>query len=337
MNLEEQIKALLEKKSEEVKDSKEDAKQDQQPADHQDQQEEQPAVTIENPLDPNLTAADLSPQAEIQDAQEQGVKDEEEENKKENQVAESIGDLMGADLSEEFKANAQKIFETAVAHQVAQIKESLEKEQQLAVTKIEEDFENKFVQRCKLFEEEHCEKIDGYLGHLVESWKQDNEVALEAAIKSELTEAFIGNLKQFFESHYMDLPSEKVDLYQQAIDEKQEIESKLNESVQEMKVLEEQLNGFKREHIIEEFSKEFSSLDKARLKSLTEDFEFDDEESFRKKVSNVKGSFFTTKGNAKEQLTEDLISTPKIVETGTKVNLEENTTMSAYVRALSRK
>lgn len=332
MTLEEQIKALLEATDQKADDKDEDQSDDKDQADRVD---DEPAVKIENPMDPDLTSSE-TPQGDIAAAEKQGEEDEDEEEEKEK-VSESISDLLGDEFSSEFKLKAQTIFEAAVKDQVIKIEQKLQEEHNATVAKLEEKFEEKFVQRSKQLEEETGDKIDGYLNFLAEEWKKDNEVALEAAIKSELTESFIDNLKTLFEQHYVDLPEQKVDLYAKVVEEKSEMESALATTVGSLKKLTEELNQIKRDQIIEEAAKEFSSLDQARFKTLTEDFAFEDADTFKTKVGIVKKSFFGQKSTAKEQLTEELTKSEKIVESSEPVQIVENTVMSAYLSALGKK
>ena len=305
MTLEDQIRALLEAKQNKDKDQDKADQDDQQQADRVD---DEPAVKIENPMDPNLTSSEISPQEEIANAEMQGqankqnvqeyfvrgtvngkkfqsvtddaysadqikaqnphLTDDEakavqnhtesdeftngDEYTSSNQnghkvivhtnggyqgdvthtlnkigVDESISDLLGDEFSEEFKVKAQTIFEAAVKDQVMKFEAKLQEEQNAAAAKLQEEFDEKFEQMKKHLEEETSDKIDGYLSHLAEEWKKDNEIALEAAIKSELTESFINNLKTVFEQHYIDLPEDKVDLYQKTLEEKAEMENAL--------------------------------------------------------------------------------------------------------------
>jgi hypothetical protein len=345
MKLEDQIRALLEAKNEDKDDQAQAQPADAEAQGQADRVEDEPAVKIENPMDPNLTSSEGSenPQDEIAAAEQQGVQDEADEDKKEKveeaAVAESISDLLGDEFSDEFKLKAQTIFEAAVKDQVTQIQAKLQEEQNAAVAKLTEEFEDKFIARSKQLEEETSDKIDGYLNFLAEEWKQDNKIALEHAIKSELTESFITNLKSLFEQHYVDLPEDKVDVYVKALEEKTELENALATTVGSLTKLTEEVNAFKREQIITEAVKDFTSLDAARFKTLTEDFAFEDSESFKTKLGIVKQSFFNQKQTAaKEQLTEELTKTPEIVEDGSHVEtVTENTVMDRYVRALGKK
>ena len=355
MTLEDQIKALLE--ANEKKDA-EAAGDDKEPADQVDQE---PAVKIENPMDPNLTPSDVatSPQDEIDAAESQGAADvaaeqglrnpeepeskeadadKDEDKKKADQVTESIADLLGNEFSDEFKLKAQTIFEAAVKDQVLQIQEKLQEEHQAAVAVLEDKFQEKLATRSQQLDEENSDKIDGYLNFLAEEWKKDNQIALESAIKTELTESFITQLKSVFEQHYFDLPEEKVDAYSKALEEKAEVESALATTVGSLKKLTEELNQIRREQIIAESTKDLAGLDATRLVALTEDFAFEDAETFKQKVSIVKTQFFGKKSSqAKEQLTEELTkSTPIVEEVAAVETVQEGNAMSAYVKALRK-
>lgn len=346
MTLEDQIKALLEAKEEKKDKDQADGKE------QADRMDDEPAVKIDNPMDPNLSSSEMGDQMPAQvmdkdeDEKEESDEEEKEDEKEEDEdsdddkkkMQESISDLLGDEFSDEFKLKAATIFEAAVKAQVTEFKAQLQEEQNAAVAKLQEEFDEKFAIRCKQLDEETSDKIDGYLSFLAEEWKKDNAIALEAAIKTELTESFITNLKTLFEQHYVDLPDEKVDLYTQSLQEKAELEKALATSVTSMKQLSEELAQIKREQIIEESVKDFTSLDVARFKTLVEDFAYENEETFKKKISIVKKSFFEQKqSQAKEQLTEDLVKTQEIVEDTSVEVPQENQAMSVYLRALGKK
>ena len=340
MTLEDQIKAILESSQKEQEAADAD-KQDSMPAATQaDRVDDEPAVKIENPMDPDLVSSEQdSPQGEIAAAELQGQKSEDEdEDKEKEQVKESISSLLGSEFSDEFKLTAETIFEAAVKDRVMQIEAKLTEEHEAKASKLREDFDEQLSIRMRELEEETSDKIDGYLNYLAEEWKKDNTISLESAIKTELTESFINGMKTLFEQHYFELPDEKVDLYSKALEEKAGLETALANTVGKLAKLTESVNQFKREQIITEETKDFSELDIARFKSLTEDFEFDDEQTFHRRVQIVKRSFFEGKQNfTREQITEDFADTPKIVVTESVVEETERPAMNAYLRALGKK
>lgn len=331
MTLEEQIKALLEanKKEEDDAEDKEDA----------DSVEDDPAVSIDNPMNPDLVTKD-----EAEDEKDDSDETEEDDDKKDVKESVQVGslsDLLSEEFSEEFKLKAQTIFEAAVKDQVAQFKQTLQEEQNATVAKLEQQFEDKLAQRTQQVQEDLSDKIDGYLGFLAEEWKQDNKVALETGIKSELTESFMGALKQVFEQHYLEVPTDKVDLFQKVVNEKAEVEETLSTVVGKVRKLQEQVEVYERAEIIEESVKGLTDLDAEKLKTLVEDFEFVDADTFQKKVSIVKTSFFEQRSQrqtAKSQLTEELVRTEAIVESHEPIVEEKqiDPAMAAYLKALTK-
>ncbi|HIA11411.1 MAG TPA: hypothetical protein EYN69_04965, partial [Flavobacteriales bacterium] len=111
-------------------------------------------------------------------------------------VTDDLNALFGDnDLSEEFKTQTQTIFEAAV---VAKINTELE----LLESNYAEMLENAKEEILS----EVTDKVDSYLGYVVEEWVKDNELSVERGLKTEITEEFIGGLKSLFEEHYIDVP-----------------------------------------------------------------------------------------------------------------------------------
>lgn len=338
MNLEDQIRALLEAQGKaeqkqepddsevEQKQPQQDSSQPAQPTPVEQEEPEQPAVTLDNPITPGL----VTPQSEIQAAELQGEQDEEEENRKENVVAnESLIDLLGDDFSEDFKFKASTIFEAAVNERVAEIRKQLLEQHKRAIDEVE--------QRTQIFAEN---KIESALGELCSEWKQSNAIAVDSGIKVQLAEDFMSNLRSVFEQHYVEMPQSKVDLYQAALKEKAELQSQMVAVVDTVKQLTEELNEIRRDRIITESVSEMSAIESARFRELVEDFDCSDEIEFRRKMSIVKQSFFESRQSkskqSREKLAEEFVSAPLIVEeTPTPVIVNEDRTMSSYLRAIN--
>lgn len=284
---------------------------------------------VQNETDVDESDADAEARFEL--AKDKAAEEEQE-------VQADLGELLGAEFTEDFKLKAKTIFEAAVKAQVSAIKAKLEEGAACKQADLEKEFEEKLARKTKQLEEETSEKIDGYLTYVAEEWTTKNELALQAGIKTELTESFINKLKAVFEEHYIEVPESKVDLYTESLAEKAELEQSLSTSIGTIQSLKEELNQLKRANIIEESSKEFASLDASRFKTLVEDFEFEDEVTFKKKVQIVKTSFFENKSNAKEQLTEEFVKAEVITESNIEPQepVQQNSRMSAYLSALAK-
>ena len=235
-------------------------------------------------------------------------------------------------LTEEFKEKASIIFEAAVKSKIKEVEEALK--ESYAVTLIEE---------VETIKEELVDKIDNYLTYAVESWVEDNKVAVESSLRTQIAENFMQSLKTVFEENYIEVPESKVDLYAKLEEEKAAAESKLAESLSLLGGLVEKVEEISREKIIAESTSDLADTQAEKLKSLLEDIEFNSETAFRKKVQTIKE--FYIKGQLaddSETLTESTadadsyITTSTIVENETETQVNVSPAMQKYLTALSR-
>ena len=82
------------------------------------------------------------------------------------------------------------------------------------------------------FSTELAEKLDDYLGYVIENWMEENELAVESGIRSDIAENFIGGLKELFDANFIDVPDEKYDIVEDITQENEELKVALNESIQ---------------------------------------------------------------------------------------------------------
>lgn len=297
-----------------------------------DEQKDEPAVSIDNPINPDLNASSEDDE-EVEDADDSSVK---------KGVKESVEELLGDEFSEDFKLKAVVIFEAAVKDQVVKIEEGLKAEYASKAAALQEDFDKKLAEQTAKIEESLGDEINGYLTLITEEWMSKNELAVRSGIKAELVESFIGGMKTLFEEHYVDLPEEKLDLVGKLESEKASLNEELASVKSEMQSLTEQHNATLREQIMNESAKDFTVLDFERFKTLTEDFAFENEETFRKKVDIVKTAFFETKSerrSTKTELKESFVPSLPIVEEK-KLLIEDQapkkTAMDEYIRYIGK-
>ena len=187
----------------------------------------------------------------------------------------------GENLSEEFKEKAATIFEAAVITRVRS-----------EVSKIEESYNTQLNKEIEKLKEGLVDKVDGYLDYVVEQWFEQNEIALESGMKSEIVEGFIYGLKNLFEEHYIDVPEEKFDVMESLENQVNELKTRLNEQIDSTVKLRNELNESKAKEIVSEIAKGLTETDKEKFKTLTEDLTFDNSESYKKKVQTIRESYF---------------------------------------------
>ncbi len=193
-------------------------------------------------------------------------------------VAALFGD---EELSEEFKEKATTIFEAVV---VSKINEAMgDMIENVQTAKSLEDDELK---------EEMVEKIDSYLDYVVEQWMDNNRLAVENGIRTEIAEEFMGGLKSLFEASYIDMPEEKADVLGELSDKVDSLEEELNKELQKNIELSQSVEELHRGSIVADISEDLTVSQVEKLKSLAEGVDFISEEDFKEKLEMIKDTYF---------------------------------------------
>jgi len=256
-----------------------------------------------------------------------GDKEEETKEKKEAiekrvksvDVREHVDALINGegDLSEEFKRKAATVFEAAVKSKIRD-----------EVVRLEDEYQKELEESIGQTKSELSEKVDTYLNYVVEEWMKENELAIERGLKGEIAEDFISGLKTLFEDHYVDIPDEKYDVLEAQSEKITELEGKLNEAIEKTVSLRKNNGVLVREQVIQEATQDLADTEIEKFKSLTEDVEFTDEDSFRNKLETLKDNYFPKQ----QQVTETIDD----VETGTAQDVDTTNSMRAYMSAIGK-
>jgi hypothetical protein len=191
----------------------------------------------------------------------------------------------GESLSEDFRVKATLIFEAAVNSRVESIvEEVLAENDEILASAIEE------------IKQEMSTQVDEYMNYVVEQWMEENKVAIETGLRSELTEDFINGLKNLFAEHYIEIPDEKVDVAEElalTVAELQEQVTALQtESDEKISSLTEELNSVKKEKAIRKICEGLTETQIAKMKSLAEGVEFTTEGEFNNKLAVIRENYF---------------------------------------------
>ena len=251
-----------------------------------------------------------------------------DENMKEGVDSSDITQLVESEvgLTEQFKEKATLIFETAVRTKVAEAEATLK-----------EEYATRLAEEVETIQEDLVEKIDSYLTYAVESWVADNKVAVESTLRTEIAENFITSLKSVFVENYIDVPEGKTDLVAQMeaeLSESQEAAAKLERIAES---LAEKVETLSRANVLAEASRDLADTQAARLQSLSEDVQYVDADSFRKKVETLKEFYINSRQNVEEETFEDssYVSKETIVENET-FGETISPSMQNYLTAISR-
>jgi hypothetical protein len=235
-------------------------------------------------------------------------------------VKEHVDALMNGegDLSEEFKRKAATVFEAAVKSKVRD-----------EVSRIEDDYRKDLDENINTNKDELTEKVDTYLNYVCEEWTKENELAIERGLKGEIAEDFISGLKQLFEDHYIDIPNEKYDVLEAQSEKISQLEAKLNEAIERNVSMKTNNAQLVRGQVISEMSTDLAETEIEKFKSLTEDIDFADEDSYREKLETLKENYFPKQKTVVAETVDN-------VETGNAQDIDVSNSMTAYMSAIGR-
>ena len=210
--------------------------------------------------------------------------------------------LGGEELSEEFREKAKLVFETALNSKVSEIHEALE-------AKYQETLEEKIeAEKAAL-----SERVDNYLEYVADEWFNENALAVEQGLKTDMTESFLEGMRGLFEEHYVSIPEDKYDVLESMVEKLDDMETKLNEQIEKNISLNKGLAEATADGILESVSDGLAATQKEKLASLAESVEFESDEEYREKLETLKESYFTSKSptTKTETLSEGLDSAPE--------------------------
>jgi len=247
------------------------------------------------------------------------AEEESVEETAEYDIEEDVNALLGGEeLSEEFREKAKTIFEAAINSKIAEIKEGLEAQ-----------YEEKLAEEIEAAKESLAERVDSYLEYVADEWFEENALAVEAGLKTDMTESFLEGMKGLFEEHYVTIPEDKYDVLESMVEKLDDMETKLNEQIEKNISLNSRLSESVADGILDQVSEGLAQTQKEKLASLSESVEFESEDQYREKLETLKESYFASKKESSAAKTETL---SEGVDQGGSESYSDS--MSAYMRTL---
>jgi len=270
-------------------------------------------------------------EGEEEEGEEEGEEeDEEDEDGKKKKMKEAFAQieeeieedvsalLSGEELSEDFKVKAKTVFEAALNARTKQIEEA-----------VVLHYEQQLIEEIDAIKEELTERLDSYLEYVADEWVQENALAIEQGIKSEMTESFLSGMKQLFEEHYVTIPEEKYDVIESMVDKLDEMETKLNEQIERNVALNKRLAESVTDVIFADVAEGLALSQKDKLASLAENVEFDSESDYREKLVTLRESYFPRHTGAQ-------LDNSDYITEGMEYHQEVSGSMAHYLDALGR-
>ena len=242
-------------------------------------------------------------------------------------------------LAEGFKDKAATIFEAAVSSRVQEYvsakQAEMDAQMEERVAALEEQFAIETEESLNETREELIGKIDSYLNYVVETWMEENRVAVEKGLRTENAETFMSNLKDLFKESYIEVPEGKVDLVDDLVETIEDLESQVNAKTEQAMAMKEEVDQLRRTIIVREASKGLADTQAAKLEKLAESVEYESDEKFAEKVATLKDSYFGSKTSSDDTIVEEELSTEAEVIKEESDNASTGSdAMSRYISAL---
>ena len=168
-----------------------------------------------------------------------------------------------------------------------------------------------------------------FLDKVVASWIEENQLAIESGLRTEIAEDFMVGLKNLFAESYIEVPEEKYDVLADLEEQVSALKSQVEEQAIAIDSIAEENDSLKKEKVFAEVSEGLADTEADKFKQLIEGVEYGSEELFREKLSVIKENYF-----------------PKVAKVSAERVLEEQATgngefsapsqVEKYAKAMSR-
>ena len=235
----------------------------------------------QNHVGKNTMREDEEQDEELIDEDQESVEEAYKMMKK--KMKEDVDALFGDDktISEDFKSKAATIFEARVFDRVSQIQEEMESE-----------YAGMLEEAVETIKADLTEKVDDYLNYVVEQWMEENQIAIESGLRSEITEDFIAGLRNLFAENYINVPEDKVDLVEELAAKVEELETKLNEEIETNIEYKKALTEAIKDQLTVEVCEGLTATQVEKIKALAESVDFSTEEEFVEKLETLRENYF---------------------------------------------
>ena len=243
-----------------------------------------------------------------------------------------------ATLSDDFKGKASTIFEAAVNSKIMEKAADMELVTATLIAEkveeLEEQYTSEISEAVTEAREELVEKVDSYLNYVVETWMEENRLAVETGLRTEIAETFMSSLKDLFTESYIEVPESKVDLVDDLSEQIVALEEKLNKETSTIIEMRSEMQNLERHAIIAEASKDLAGTQADKLTKLAESIDFESSEAFAAKVDTLVESYFSDQPQVEVEASTPSQSITEANELDDGEEVVTSTRMDQYLTAI---
>lgn len=232
---------------------------------------------------------------------------------------------------EELSEDAREKFATLIEHAV-DLRVSIERQA------LQEEFDDRLVERVAEVQEELVEKVDSYVTYAAEQWVEKNELALESAIRVERATRLVEGITSLLAECGIDVPADKVDAFESLEKKISELEKKLNEQTDELVASREVIQAGRAMDVFREVSEGLTLIETEKFKKLIEDVSVDgDIGALKKKITVIREAHFKKKLPEQKRIDEAAPASPESLVESTEPGKDiVDPRIAAYARSISR-
>lgn len=225
----------------------------------------------------------------------------------------------GDELSEEFREKASVIFEAAIESRMIVERQAME-----------EAYEVNLQEEVEAVKQELVEKLDQYLEYSATQWIEENRIAIEQSIRTDIAEGFMQGLHKLFVENYINVPQEQVDVVGELHAKVEQLEAELEESVNTQLELQAIISEAEKETAFDDVCEGLVATQVEKMRTLSEGIEFGDVDSYRRKLEIVREKYFQAAPTASTNIISEEATT--VIDQEQPVPAE----MDRYIKAISR-
>lgn len=262
---------------------------------------------------------------------------------------ESAFDIFKSTINSVVEDTVQKLAESAAKT----VQDTLVQEHEVAqaeVNKLAEQMNAQYAEKVSQLEAE----LSDYVDAIVVEWAEDNKLAIQDTTRTAIAESFMGDLTKLLEAYAIDIPNEKLDLYNESVKTGEKLIIECAELKEENAQLKNNLLAMNKFIVTEGFITEhkLSMVDSDKLRRAAKTLEFINEDNFAEKLTiisegyrlsnevkkaNLNESFNQNQTNLDDTFGQPDFSTEKSVNTPViQENQQEQSAVDPVIAALSK-
>ena len=227
---------------------------------------------------------------EVKDTEKKDVSKEDDSKKEKTESKQEVdtklikGLFEGSNVEQSKQDQFVSIFEAAVKVESKKLADE-------KVELVEKELKDKVEKYTEYVREEYATKIDEYSDYVASKFMEENKIAINNGVKSEMFDSLIKGIKTLCEDHGIILPDDKVDVVKEMEETVKSKENELNEIKKEVIALKTQITSFNKEKSIAESIKSLADTEKEKVIALANELVYD--ETFGTKLSTIVESIKT--------------------------------------------